>query len=953
MRSVLRVIGLVETLALLGVAMALLATTVHANTWVFLPGEARAGIAPVSWRIAAGWPLVLAWATARWFALMPAWRWIEQPLALRFALVEAGAAAVFGPSLLASGTPGRVALALLAGVALVQGAFALFADERNELGSVLVDADAVGDHTTLLWAAQGLVAVGMGAWLVVRALGPRLGLAALPRVGEPGTLTWTALWGVLLAGLGLLSWLGAGPQKVLPGDAPHVSWQRFALLFSLAFGAAGLASIAGFALHGASASATAITLLPRVGGGLVGVGFALANAALLLRPNWIEQRIQWVRDHLQAIWLVQLAIFIALGLVWLLLAPEIAANLGEEHVVAFKVRVLHSLGVDAVVVLGAMVLGMAGATLLAIGRGDPDHRRFFARALAVWHVSWLGIVFYNMSGHAGAIPSRYTLAGVGGAVPVVLFAIPNLIASIAPVTGPSTVLQRGGADTRPPGLLVAWTVQGLLAAFCSVMLAFAPDVVAHTMISPHSPFNPPAVWEVDQLRIHASYFAFAAALTWQAMNQVSPWLWRPVARFFVMWSVLMLGSYALTFNFLVYAPNVLVGNFGMLVVLLVNLWLLRHEVAVEDLGVPREPLGLGDGDILAAAPMAVQTAAKRRRASHLYGVGAEGAFTVGAPPLHDPRFPHNDFFHQNRGRALPVTMRFANLSFEDDASLDVRGAALRIGAEDDPERFDLLFNTGSFSPPRNLVEFAKFVLSKWAPRFVSRVMILSDQVVFEGAVAGLRRAPESYAKLFFYGQIVRIWVGTLGPGLSPEKRMFLVRYRLAPVALLPEKHRDAPDRCPRGSYAEESGLPDETDTAAMWVRTRRPDERRPRDYLRRGFRDSLVQGTAVEFTLQAQFREVDEPAGRTGEALSWYNAGVDWDEDLCPWWDLGRVELTRALADEETERLRFNPGLCPSSMGTPASPGPWDYRSLGDAEVRVMKMVGALRSRILRWGGTP
>jgi hypothetical protein len=747
---------------------------------------------------------------------------------------------------------------------------------------------------------------------------------------------------VLLAGLGLLSWLAAGPQKVQSGDAPDAGWQRFAGLFALSFGAAGVATLAG-APQAARAADAAIHFVPGVGTGLLALAFAGANAALLLDPDWMRRRVAWVRDHIQVIWVAQLVCFVALGLFWLLGAAPIAVILGEDHVDASRVRALHGLGVDAVVVLGAMVLGMAWATLQGLTLGDDDRRRYFARALSTWHLTWLAIVFYNMSGHGYAFAPRYTLAGVGGAAPVVLFAFPNLIASIAPAASLRTIVNRGHADTRPPPLLAVWTAQAVVAALCGLVLAFRPELVAGAMISPHTPFEPPARWEVDQLRIHASYYFFIAALTWQVMNDVSPWLWRAVARVFVAWSALSLFAYAVTFNLITYSWHVLLFNSLQLAVLLGNLWLLRHGVAVEDLGVARATLGLGQGDLVAAAPMALQTAAKRRRASHLYGVGAEGVLAVTAPGLGDPSFPHNDYFHRIRGRqgGEPVTMRFANLSHEDDAALDVRGAALRVGDEGDPERLELVFNTGSYSPPRNLLEFAKFVVSKWAPKFVARRALERDPIAFEGAVAGLRRAPDSYAGLRYYSQIVRIWVGVRGAkegspagALVGERRMNLVRYRLVPVA-----------------PGEEPGLPDQTDTAAMWERGRRPSETRAHDYLRRAFKETLARGDEVRFALQAQFREVDEPAGRTGEALSWYNAGVDWDEDLCPWRDLGLIELTRALDDARTERLRFNPGQHPlGSMGVPASPGPRDYRSLGDAEVRVMRLLGELRALSQRWG---
>lgn len=329
-------------------------------------------------------------------------------------------------------------------------------------------------------------------------------------------------------------------------------------------------------------------------------------------------------------------------------------------------------------------------------------------------------------------------------------------------------------------------------------------------------------------------------------------------------------------------------------------------------------------DWAAGLPMMLQVLQKRRRASHLFGVGALGSFQVTVPPLSDPAFPHNEYFDRHRDAVLPLTMRFANVTFEDDAALDVRGASMRLGnAEAQQESFEMVLNTGRFSAARNLAEFARLVLSKWAPQSVQRAAIEKNPLIAAGGAEGLRRAPESYGGLHYYSQIVRTWTDLRGT-------VHLVRYRLKPRAL--------------GLSEVESGVPDEADRAAIWLRGRRPNELRAKDYLRQELRHQLGTGEAVEFVLQAQFHEADEPA--EGKALEWYNAGALWNEELCPWRDLGVLTLTQVLNDVEAERLRFNPGICPRSMGIPASTGPLDYRSLGDAEVRVMRALSALRIRV-------
>jgi hypothetical protein len=798
----------------------------------------------------------------------------------------------------------------------------------------------------------------LGAALVVRGEAWRQA-APTPELAAEGP--WTAVWGLLLVGLGLLSWLGAGPQRILAGRDPYLSFALFARLFAIAFTLVGLAPLGGVAIGGLFTEQAPRPLGSGLLTGLAALPFALANGALLLRRDWMSKRIKWVQEHIGGLWIVQFVLYAGPGLIWLLAWRKVSLTLRDGGAGGAANVPISGMGPDAVFVIGALAQAMAAVTLLAIQRSELVQRRLFARGFSVWCITWLGVVLYNMSGHFGAHAARYTLAGIGPTIPVVLVTVPNVLASIPPSVGPKSVLHTGDSDTRPPMLLPIWLAQGIGIAVAAIAFLFVPERVAAAIAAQE---KSPELWELDQMRLHGSYFAFFAFLSWSAMTQLNHWIWRAVARQFVFWSGATLAAYLLAYNTIVYSRAALLGPSAMLAILMVNLWLLGHSSVSEDLGIAPGPIGLCEGDLVVAAPMAAQVVQKKKRASHLHGVGAQGSLEVTIPEPSDPHFPQNDYFHARRGKSCPATMRFANLTHEDDASLDVRGAALRIGEEDDPERFDLVFNTGSFAPPRNLIEFAKFVVSKWAPTFVARAAIRKNPIFFEGGVAGLRRAPESYAKLFYYSQIVRIWVGVRGPTkvLDPPeplksfeglRRMFLVRYRLAPLALLPDGGLPAgarPESYPR-AYADESGLPDDTDTAAMWIRSRRPDERRPKDYLRRGLKQALARGEPVRFALQAQFHEAEEPDGKTGDALAWYNAGVDWDDDVCPWRDLGLISLTRALGDAETERLWFNPGKHPFSMGVPASPGPADYRSLGDGEVRVMRALSLLRQRLQRWGG--
>ena len=226
--------------------------------------------------------------------------------------------------------------------------------------------------------------------------------------------------------------------------------------------------------------------------------------------------------------------------------------------------------------------------------------------------------------------------------------------------------------------------------------------------------------------------------------------------------------------------------------------------------------------------------------------------------------------------------------------------------------------------------------------------MLSNQHLREGGIAGLRRAPDSYGRLIFHSQIVRIWIGQerAEPGageISLQPAMYLARYRLVPLALLPP---DSPPEAGTRSddLLPESGLPDSVDAAAPWDRARRPGEGRPVDYLREELRRRLQAGPAVELLLQVQLHRAEDPGERRGSALAWYDASVDWDETVTPWQNLGRIDLTQALGAAETERLRFNPAHHPLNFGVPEAVSLLDPRSLGASELRVMSAISSLRA---------
>lgn len=506
--------------------------------------------------------------------------------------------------------------------------------------------------------------------------------------------------------------------------------------------------------------------------------------------------------------------------------------------------------------------------------------------------------------------------------------------------------------------------------------------------------------ESDQIRMTGPYWLSLAAASITAAWSTHRWIWRHFATIFTGGLALWIWTFIHAYDPSRFRGTLTAIAALMVTLMAINLLALRTPQTMRNAGQQKVPPGLHVRDSLNVILMAIQTVLRRRRASHLFGVAARGTMTINAPRLaqeptqgaedHGPedgelggcsRFPNNDFFHKWRsreasdapgGNRLEIKARFANLTYEDDACMDVRGAAIKLCEPDGEPVFDMVMNTGSFSPPRNINEFARFVISKWLPRPLIRSAILGDLVAREGGVAGLRRAPASYTKLSYYSQIARLWIGSCAncedpaltgddahgsyPAELPEivrrtaarerasrvigrQQAYLVRYRLVPDVQATELER---------------GLPDANDAAALWKRERRPEAGgRPKNYLRAEFVDRLRGGPPVRFLFQAQFHAADEPGLARGEQLAWYNAGVDWPVGECPWWTIGDVELTELLTEHATEDLRFNPNLHPPSMDIPESAGMSDYRSLGDSEARVMRALGALRGFLNRILGRP
>lgn len=961
MRKLVNLVWLVEAVLLVGFAVAAMLTP-------DLAIRVTRG-----WPVSFGWstelllvaaPFLFAWGLVHLVALLPANAWLARALSMRFALVDLAllATAFLGParSYVHPSWSSFTEPWVLGGLVLVllQLLFAVLRSPDPDAEVVLADASAVGPGSTGLWSIQG--GFWLAAGLALLLVPPDL----LGTVFGARTLDWSSYTPVLLAivsmGLANLSWVAAGPQRVSKdGETP--GWRAFAVAFVVWQGLHGAALLA---LAAPSDHPVVILLL-----GIVPLLLALAAWTLLLRRRALAEAGLRLRELAPMVWAVQAivavgAVAVGLGapgrVGWVLAggAGELGAFVRE-----------NASGVALVQYAAVLYFPVFVASIVGVQR---YHQRIaLAGTLTMWSATWSFLLLYEVTGAFGtATPTLGPL--IGPALPlVILMGIPA--AGVA-FFSPPMVSDANHVDTRPPGLFATWVVQAVLFAVLGAGAVFAPEVILAGLRRVEAGAPAGAPWEVALVRSMGPELWLLAALSWFGARQVPPWVWRQLSMWFIVCFALMV----------VWLPTG-VGDAGRGAVLRVqwlcagallyaNLRFLLTPQPLHDLGLPARPTGALDRDLLPGVPMMVQSLQTWRRASHLYGVAATGSMTITAPPLSASGFPNNEWIEAHRRDLLRVRMRFANLTYRDDASLDVRGAALSIGEPTAHDRFDLVFNTGAFSPPANIVEFAQFVMSKWAPKSVEKAVLRDNRTFREGGVAGLRRAPPSYAELLYYSQIVRIWVGVpdarpipaQAPDLVKEElrdarvlvgahEQFLVRYRLVPLELVPRGPDGEPvPHCPTDSLGPEAGLPDEADAATMWKRERRPDERRAKDYLRRELRDRLLDPTRpVEWVLQAQFHRAEDPGVASGRALAWYDASTDWDERECPWWDLGRIRLTSALSEAETEVLRFNPAHCPSAMGIPMAAGLWDYRSLGDTEVRVMKGLARFRRFLYGVGGLP
>lgn len=319
---------------------------------------------------------------------------------------------------------------------------------------------------------------------------------------------------------------------------------------------------------------------------------------------------------------------------------------------------------------------------------------------------------------------------------------------------------------------------------------------------------------------------------------------------------------------------------------------------------------------------AIAALARKGRATHRRGVAGAGRFTVDAEldlPLHDFFVP---------GRVYRAYVRHGNVANDDDAGLDIRGAATRLVDLEDPDKpgLDLLMNTGevAFSTARVFWRYAKAtapwpgqgspVNERGLQRFLEGDPRIRDQFT-----QGLRRTPSSFARLRYHSQIVYAYKAMDG------RRRFC-RFRLIPADPVPEE-----------------GLPDPADRARPWDPERLPGETRPYDYLRQEFRQRLSSPTGVRYRLELQLWE---PPDTNELDESMFDPGAAWPEVMFPWRPVGTVHLLRRQSDVETEQMWFNLEKRPPSLDLLESFSVDDYHSIAWTRIRVYRVSQAVRSSV-------
>ena len=642
-------------------------------------------------------------------------------------------------------------------------------------------------------------------------------------------------------------------------------------------------------------------------------------------------------------WILQGTIFIIGGLYWLFFPETALRNLLTPN--------LHKLidlnaeyAENYVQFLSPYALFFGIATYLAVLRSSALLQRDFARVFSIFLTLWLLVVLYNFEftwiDNQKVLQQKiWGLLCLG--IALVTF---NIFLGFKKNPAALSELATGYVKTKPDIVWRLWLFQAVV--FCSlgiVQILFAEQMLIFVGAKPDgiTTKHLEMLLAFNQVRIVGPY-SIGFGLLCAYATTIKEWhVWRGFTSMCVCFFGTNLFLYILRFEGATYTPGLYFFSCIPTFIFLVGNLTILMCISKASRHLPKEQIERDwlVSDLFPGLTMGLQSFLTRRRASHLLGVAAKGTATVRA------NFKSkNDFF--NPKSELHVTARFANLTMQDDAAMDVRGAAICIeknNSENTPkETLTLMMNTGAICPARNIIEFTSFVVSKWLPKSIKRRAILANSRTREGGIVGLRRAPSSYTNLCYYSQMIRLWDFSEGT--------YLVRFRL-----VPKNHRQTSTSTESDILFNDKlrGIPTIEDRLAIWNRERLHTEKRPKNYLREEFRTKIAHCPKdAQLLLQAQFR----PAGLANIYPDWwFDASVEWptDGEANKWHNLAEIHLNHVLSDTQTEELTFDPSKLPTFIRIPQSDSWWDCRSMAAAEARVVPVLQRFRHTISNWFGVP
>ncbi|MBP0021049.1 MAG: hypothetical protein J7647_26285 [Cyanobacteria bacterium SBLK] len=310
------------------------------------------------------------------------------------------------------------------------------------------------------------------------------------------------------------------------------------------------------------------------------------------------------------------------------------------------------------------------------------------------------------------------------------------------------------------------------------------------------------------------------------------------------------------------------------------------------------------------------------RSTHKYGVGGAGTLKV----IDRPEFPEHEFWQA--GKVFPLQIRHGAVTFEDDAAMDLRSASFKLSEHPEESPLDIIMNTGPRTF-RDIVEFWNFTLAsvrgKTEDEPVSskglETYCQSEPIFKEIFAETLRRAPDSFSQMYYHSKLVNYFKARDG-------KVRYVKYRLIP-----------------GDRGIDSGVISGEDWEKPWLQKRRSDETRPIDYLRKEYGERLSREPII-FHLQLRLHD-DIQEDKT----TIFTQEREWSEETSPWLDLATVTIDRTLSFKETEKLSFNIGRQPDSLGAVEGFSSRDPNSVNAARIRIYGLSLAVRSLIYRENG--